>query len=103
MLIVNTTYHVSETIEEEWKEWVCKEYVPLVIAPDILVRPRFHRLLVENEPGSQSYALQFEVKDLNTLESWFQNHAEKMKRTQSEKFQEKVLGFTTVMEVIDIK
>ncbi|MDD4921003.1 MAG: DUF4286 family protein [Bacteroidales bacterium] len=103
MLIVNTTYHVSESIEEEWKEWVRMEYIPQVLAPGLLARPRFQRLLIENEPGNQSYALQFEVKDLDVLECWFQEHGSKMQKSQSDKFQEKVLGFTTLMEVIDFE
>jgi len=103
MLIVNTTYHVLVSVEEEWKEWVQKEYIPQVIAPNLLVRPRFHRLLIENEPGNESYALQFEVKDLDTLELWFKNYGSKMQKCQSDKFQEKVLGFTTLMETIDLE
>jgi len=102
MLIVNTTYHVEESVEEAWKAWVRTEYIPMVMAPGLLIHPRFHRLMVENEPGHLSYALQFEVKDLDTLENWFQNHGTKMQKTQADKFQEKVLGFTTLMEVIDI-
>lgn len=102
MLIVNTTYHVSESVEDAWKEWVRIEYIPIVVAPGILKQPRLHRLLVENEPGHQSYALQFEVKDLDTLDLWFQNHGSKMQKDLSDRFQEKVLSFTTLMEVIDI-
>jgi len=103
MLIVNTTYHVSETIEDEWKTWVCTIYIPQVIAPGIMKQPRFHRLLIENEPGHQSYALQFEVEDLDTLDLWFQSHGTKMQKELSDQFHEKVLGFTTLMETIDLE
>jgi len=102
MLIVNTTYNVSESIEEEWKEWVLIEYIPQVIAPGLLNNPRFHRLLIENEPGNKSYALQFEVEDLDALELWFKNHSAEIQKCQSNKFQEKVLGFTTIMEILDL-
>ena len=102
MLIVNTTYQVSETCEAEWKEWVCTEYIPEVIATGILLQPRFHRLFIVNEPGNQSYSLQFQVKDLDTLEFWFQNHGSKMQKNLSDHFQNKILGFTTIMEIIEI-
>jgi Domain of unknown function (DUF4286) len=103
MLIINTTYQVSESCEKEWKEWVCTEYIPEVIAPGLLIQPRFHRLLIENESGNQSYSLQFQVQDLETLEDWFQNHGSKMQKNLSDRFQEKILGFTTVMEVIEFE
>lgn len=49
MLVINTTYHVSKSVEKDWANWIRSEYIST------------------------------EMSDL---------------------FQEKVLGFTTVMEVV---
>ena len=102
MLIINTTFHVSESCEEEWIKWVHTEYIPEVIAPGMLVEPRFCKLLIENETGNQSYAIQFEVKDFDTLDAWFKEYGEKIQSSLCDRFQEKVLSFTTVMENIEI-
>jgi len=101
MLIVNTTYHVSEDSQKDWIKWVKAEYIPEVTKTNLMVRPRFFRLLVEDEPGTVSYALQFEVKDLDTLENWFQRYGTEMQATMSQQFQEKVMGFTTMMETVE--
>ena len=66
----------------------------------MLVGPRFFRLLVEDEPGTVSYALQFEVENLDTLENWFQRYGIEMQQTMSNRFKEKVMGFTTMMETV---
>ena len=66
----------------------------------MLVHPRFFHLLVEDEPGTVSYALQFEVENLDTLENWFQRYGIEMQQTMSNRFQEKVMGFTTMMETV---
>ena len=66
----------------------------------MLVNPRFFRLLVEDEPGTVSFALQFEVENLDTLENWFQRYGTEMQQTMSNRFQEKVMGFTTMMETV---
>jgi hypothetical protein len=66
----------------------------------MLVNPRFFRLLVEDEPGNVSYALQFEVENLDTLENWFMRYGSEMQTTMSNRFQEKVMGFTTMMESV---
>lgn len=101
MLIVNTTYHVSEDCQKDWIKWVKAEYIPEVTKTNLMVHPRFFRLLVEDEPGTVSYALQFEVKDLDTLENWFQRYGTEMQQTMSNRFQEKVIGFTTMMETVE--
>jgi hypothetical protein len=100
MLIVNTTYHVSEDCQNDWIFWVKHEYIPEVTKTDMLVNPRFFRLLVEDEPGNVSYTLQFEVENLDTLENWFMRYGSEMQTTMSNRFQEKVMGFTTMMESV---
>lgn len=102
MLIVNTTFNVSVSCEKEWIQWACTEYIPEVIAPGFLVEPRFCRLLIDNEDGNQSYAIQFEVKDLDTLDFWFKEYGAKIQTALNDRFQEKVLSFTTVMESIEL-
>lgn len=102
MLIVNTTYQVTETIAEEWEKWLTVEYIPQILASGQLRTPRFQKLLVENEPGHLSYALQFEVNDQETLDTWFRNHGQKTQSSLCDRFQEKVLAFTTLMEVINL-
>ncbi|HET9571183.1 MAG TPA: DUF4286 family protein [Bacteroidales bacterium] len=101
MLIVNTTYQVSEDCQSDWILWVKNEYIPEVTKTNLMTHPRFFRLMVENEPGNASYALQFEVKDLDTLEYWFQQYGTNMQQVMSNRFQEKVLGFTTMMETVE--
>lgn len=101
MLIVNTTYQVSEDCRKDWIKWVKADYIPEVTKTNLLVNPRFYKLLVENEPGNVSYALQFEVKNFDTLENWFQRYGSVLQKTMSDQFQEKVLGFTTMMETVE--
>jgi len=98
MLIVNTTYHVAESCATAWLTWVRTTYTPAVSQTGQLVNPRLYRLLVENEPGTIHYALQFEVSDLSTLETWFETVGKKLQDTMTHAFHQDVLGFTTLME-----
>ncbi len=98
MLIVNTTYHVAEASETSWKTWVKTVYIPAVTKSAQLVNPRLFRLMVEEEPGTKHYALQFEVADLSTLEAWFECDGKQLQQCMGKEFSEKVLGFTTLME-----
>jgi hypothetical protein len=101
MLVINTTYHVSKLIEEDWTKWVKEEYIPKVTKSGILVRPRFMKVFMDNDNNSNSYALQFEVDSFNMLEYWSDNHGKKLRTDMSDLFMEKVVGFTTVMEVLE--
>jgi hypothetical protein len=103
MLFVNTTYQISEPYETEWRNWVLEEYAPEVTQSGILNNPVLLRLLIENEPGAVSYALQFEVDDLDALEAWFEKYGKQLQQTLTNRFDDKVVGFTTLMEKIERK
>ena len=103
MLIINTTFQVSKSCEEEWTKWVRSKFIPEVITSGLLTEPRLCRLLIENEPDSESFAVQFQVRDIVTLDFWFQLYGVKMQTDLKDLFQEKVLSFTTVMENIGLE
>lgn len=98
MLIVNTTYQVAEASEAAWKNWVKTVYIPAVTKSAILLNPRLARLLVEEEPDTKHYALQFEVADIQTLEVWFETEGKSLQHSMGAVFSDQVLGFTTLME-----
>jgi hypothetical protein len=98
MLIVNTTYQVTDTSEASWKTWVKTVYIPAVTKSAELINPRLFRLLVEEEPGTKHYALQFEVADAATLEAWFECDGKALQHSMGTEFSDQVLGFTTLME-----
>lgn len=98
MLLVNTTYHVAANSETEWTEWVKTTYIPAVTQTAMLVNPTLFRLLVDEEPDTKHYALQFEVADLDTLEAWFESTGKTLQHSMGQVFKEEVLGFTTLME-----
>lgn len=98
MLIVNTTYQVAETSEISWITWVKTTYIPAVTKSAQLVNPRLFRLLVDEEPGTKHYALQFEVADATILEAWFECDGKALQHSMGAAFSDQVLGFTTLME-----
>jgi len=103
MLIVNTTYQVAETCENTWKNWVKTVYIQAVTKTGQLVNPRLYRLLVEEEPGTKHYALQFEVADTATLEDWFECEGKPLQQCMGSEFSDQVLGFTTLMENLPLE
>lgn len=102
MIIFNTTFHVEEEILEEFVAYVLHNFIPLSTQSGILTSPRFSRIFGKEEDEGFSYAMEFQVADPDSLERW--NHAESdsVYRPLLEKFREKLVGFSTVMQPIDV-
>ncbi len=102
MIIINTTYQVAVNLEEDWIGWIRNIYIPAVTKSGMLAEPRLYKLFTEQEDGAVSYALQFEVESFDILESWSEKYGDSLRTSLSDKYQDKILGFTTLMEKLDL-
>lgn len=99
MLIYNTTYHVEEGYEKNFLIWLQEYYLPEVEKQGMLHAPRILRVLSHRDDG-ESYSVQFEVEDSARLHRWHQEQGVKLNEELRKTFQDKVVGFPTLMEVI---
>ena len=95
MLIYNTTYHVEEGQEKFFLAWMQEFYLPEVEKHGTLYAPRIARILSHIEEGSICYSVQFEVENSAKLHQGVKLNEELLRI-----FNDKVIGFPTLMEVI---
>lgn len=101
MLIYNTTYHVEEGQEKYFLVWMQEYYLPEVDKNGTLTAPRIVRILSHIEEGSICFSVQFEVEDSAKLHRWHQEQGVKLNEELLKTFKDKVIGFPTLMEVIE--
>lgn len=100
MLIYNTTYHVEEKDERNFLIYMQEQYIPQAIKEGILSSPRISKILSHIEEGSVCFSVQFEVESSAKLHAWHQQCGVKLNEELLKVFQEKIIGFPTLMEVI---
>lgn len=102
MLIINTTYHASAAVYDNFVEWLCCEYIPRAKAGGVLLWPQLTRVL-DGSTGADgySYALQFHVESVDAFKAWHAAGGMKLHQEMVERFGRDVVGFSTWMEEID--
>ena len=100
MIIYNVTVNIEERIHDEWLKWI-KNHIPLVLATGKFIDARLTKVLVEEEMGGTTYAIQYKAKSREALESYYQNDAADLKQEGFIKFADKMLAFRTELEIID--
>ena len=102
MIIYNTTYHVEASLAEAFIVWLRTDYIPAALRREELSEPQLCRVMSESEDSVIRFKLQFHVTDTGHLNRWYEECgfvlAEEMKR----RFADRVVGFTTLLEVIDL-
>ncbi|MDO4164303.1 MAG: DUF4286 family protein [Bacteroides sp.] len=101
MLIYNTTYHVEESQEKYFLIWIKEYYFPEVEKMGVLHAPRMARVLSHREEGSACYSVQFEVESSAQLHQWHREQGVLLNDELLKVFKDKVVGFPTLMEVIE--
>lgn len=101
MIVYNTTFHVEDEILTESIEFLKSEYIPLAIQSGLLMQPVLQRVLQDVEAGT-SLCVQFHVQDQETLHAWVRQDGIALQRKLTERFGNKMAGFSTLLDVIDL-
>ncbi len=103
MLIYNITFHIEDDILSECLTFLKEKYIPQATHSGFMHTPRMHRVFpYQKEENTNSYAIQFRVKNIDTLNYWIDNEGCIISQQLVNLFGSKVVGFTTILEEIAI-
>ena len=100
MLIFNITFLVTDKVADRWMQWVNDTHIPALLASGYFTEPRLAKVLSNHGQDGTSYAVQYQINDMQSLEAWNRKFGVKMERDCAFAFGEEVLLFTTVLELI---
>lgn len=101
MVIYNITFHVERDIQEEYLVYMKKEFIPRAASCGFLHQPCLRRVMYTPDGEGVSYAIQFQVKNVETLNLWLEQEGNRMHQQLVERFGNKIAGFTTLLEELD--
>ena len=100
MIVYNTTFHIHKEILAECLAFLKSHYIPQAAASGLLRDPYLRRILnSENEEG-ESYSVQFHTQDTASLNQWLQQDGRALQQELIDRYQEKIVGFSTLLEEI---
>lgn len=100
MFIYNVTTNIEESVQEEWLQWMREIHIPEMLATGKFVRAKMCRVLVEEDMGGVTYSVQFTVPDRETLQRYYKEDADMLRKRAMDLFAGKSVSFRTEMEII---
>lgn len=100
MHIYNVTINIDESVHDEWIDWMKTEHIPEMLATGKFTQALMSKVLVKEEMGGITYSVQYQTKNMETLERYYQENAKEM-REKSKRFEGKAVSFRTEMEIVD--
>lgn len=100
MILYNTTYQMPVTDARDFVIWIHEVMLPRVREYGNIHHPRLSHILSHKDEESECFALQFEVESTARLHHWFVKQGKQLGEELLKTFDNRILGFSTIMEVI---
>lgn len=100
MIIYNVTINIDESVHDKWITWMKNKHINDVLATGLFTKARLVKVLVEEEMGGETYAVQYFAETKANLEEYYKKHAPKLRQEGMQLFGDKMLAFRTELEVI---
>lgn len=101
MIIYNVTINIDESIHHDWLKWMQHKHINEVLATGLFTQAKLIKVLVEEEMGGTTYAVQYYTDSKSKLEDYYQNHAPRLRQEGLQLFGDKMLAFRTELEVME--
>jgi hypothetical protein len=99
MFIYNVTTNIEESVHDEWVEWMKNIHIPAMLQTGKFHGATMSRVDVVESMGGITYSVQYKIQDKATLERYFEEDADQL-RKQTKLFEGKFVSFRTEMEVV---
>lgn len=99
MIIYNVTIKIDLEVKDQWLNWMKQEHLPMVMATGCFIDYKMLRLLLDEEDG-ETFAIQYSVKDIDTLEFYQKNHGSQLREETEKLFKDRYVAIRSVLEEV---
>jgi phosphoribosylamine-glycine ligase len=100
MILYNVTTNIEESVHHQWLQWMQEKHIPEILATGKFSSARLVRVLVEEEMGGSTYAVQYTTDSKETLQRYYTEDAPKFRAEGLSLFGDKALTFRTELEFV---
>ncbi|AEW86713.1 DUF4286 family protein [Flavobacterium columnare] len=100
MIIYNVTVNIHESIHDQWFDWMQNKHIAEVIGTGKFTSAKMVKVLVEEELGGITYAVQYFTDSKETLQRYYEEDAPALREEGLRLFGDKMLAFRTELEII---
>ena len=91
---------MESPIAEDFIKWAKNDYIKAALECEHFSNPVIARIMTETEPGVTGYAVHLETDDLEAASRWHDAEASELKGVLSRRFGQRIVFFSTFMEVV---
>ena len=99
MIIYNITVNVDNDVRQHWLDWMRNYHIPEVMKTGCFIEHKICKVMVAEEQGT-TYSIQYTCNTMEDYETYKQKHASHLRQEVTEKFSNKLVAFSTLLEIL---
>ncbi|MBP6072922.1 MAG: DUF4286 family protein [Flavobacterium sp.] len=100
MILYNVTINIQESVHDQWLQWMQEKHIQEVLATGKFSSARMVKVLVEEEMGGITYAIQYTTDSKETLQRYYDEDAPRLREEGARLFGDKMLAFRTELQLV---
>ena len=100
MIIYNVTCSVDPSVSEEWLQWMREIHILDVMECGVFKSAQINKVLSEKD-GGITYAIQYSCDSMKDLHNYQVNFATQLQKKHIQKYEDKVVAFRTLLELVE--
>lgn len=100
MILYNVTINITPEIHDRWLLWMNEVHIPEILATGLFTMARLVRVHADQPIDGITYAAQYTATQKEQLESYYRDHAPRLREQGLRLWGDNALYFRTELEVI---
>lgn len=100
MILYNVTINVDESVHDEWLAFMKDIHIPNVMQTGMFIDNRFLRMLVVEEMGGITYAVQYTCESMERFREYESLFAPALRAEVEERYAGKFVTFRTLLQYV---
>jgi hypothetical protein len=100
MILYNVTINIDNSVHDIWLNWMQEKHIPEVLATGKFTSARLIKVLITEEMGGTTYAIQYTTDSKDTLDKYYIEDAPRLREEGARLFGDKMVAFRTELELI---
>lgn len=100
MIIYNVTVNIDDDVHDEWLKWMKEVHIPEVLRTGMFMDNRFMKVLVDEEMGGTTYAIQYTCESMERFRKYESEFAPGLRADAEQRYGGKFVAFRTLLETV---
>lgn len=99
MIVYSVTINVEDDIHDDWLNWMKETHIPDVLNTGLFNAHRILKVIShQGEKDGTTYNIQYDCESMADLHKYQAQHAPKLQKEHSERYENKFVAFRTLLE-----